>query len=111
MEFLNSKFLNAAGAAPAAQYKDAQPQISPPQNYWDLFAGERNNGNCAECSRQQTSRAEPKLDSAVEEQHRFEFLSQLLIISRLAAHVPLPHDYKTSGPVSFLKALQNFPWI
>lgn len=57
------------------------------------------------------SRAKPKLDSAVEEQHRFEFISKLLIISRLAAHVSLSHDYKTSGPVSFLKALQNFPWI
>lgn len=54
---------------------------------------------------------EQKLDSAVEELHRFEFISKLLIISRFGAHVSLPHRYKTSGTVSFLKALPNFPWI
>lgn len=91
----------SAEAAPAAQYEDAQSQITPPRNYWDLFAWGRNNGDCANCSRQQppAPRANPKLDSAVEEQPRFEFMSKLLIISRLGAHVSLSHHYKTSGLV------------
>lgn len=65
----------------------------------------------AEGNQAPPSRAKPTQDSAVEEQHRFEFISKLLITSRLGARVSLSHHYRTSGPVSFLKALQNFPRI
>lgn len=65
----------------------------------------------AEGNQPPAATAKPKQDSAVEEQHRFEFISKLLIISRLGAHVSLPHHYRTSGSVSFLKALKIFPWI